>query len=512
MRRPLLALSTLLVASTSAFAQTVDPQGAQQLTNDLKRYLSEPAFAKGIIAVAVDGDAYKISFDPKALLRLMPPGAGEKVEIGTYAVHVKPRGDGTWDVKSGPLPSGSIEVSRPEGQQSVRWTVADSSFEGVYDPSIAALLSGSGTYGAMTLASKEAKGGVEVKVDSGSVTSNGAKAGEGAADVTSQMVLKGFSETIASHENNGLPFQATFGAPTLTYDYAAKTIKSRAMLDLLAFFIANSEEAKLKANQADLKTRLTGVLPLWQRVDGKYAFNDMTVATPIGNFAASTATARVGLDGVSQNGTYDYGLKVTGLKVPPAILPPWSVSLLPTEMDINFGATNLDVDTAVRSAIAAFDLNRDPPIDKAVGDAIAAAFLAKGPKFTMPKSYVKNADTEITVEGDVTMTQEAVEERAKPAINATIHAFGYDKLVEKLQAAATQDPQVAQIFPMALAVKGFGKTLPDGSIEWIVNGKPDGSVLVNGAMLKGPDPIPSPEPLPDPNAAPGAPAPAPAPQ
>jgi hypothetical protein len=48
---------------------------------------------------------------------------------------------------------------------------------------------------------------------------------------------------------------------------------------------------------------------------------------------------------------------------------------------------------------------------------------------------------------------------------------------------------MAQAFPFALAVKGFGKTLPDGRLEWVIDTKADGSVKVNGAMLKGPDEV-----------------------
>ncbi len=71
----------------------------------------------------------------------------------------------------------------------------------------------------------------------------------------------------------------------------------------------------------------------------------------------------------------------------------------------------------------------------------------------------------------------------------TFDVAGYDKLVEGLQEAAKSEPEVAQYVPVALAVKGFGKTLPDGRLEWIVNAAPDGSVTVNGVMLKPADPV-----------------------
>jgi hypothetical protein len=71
----------------------------------------------------------------------------------------------------------------------------------------------------------------------------------------------------------------------------------------------------------------------------------------------------------------------------------------------------------------------------------------------------------------------------------TVDVAGFDKIVEGLQEAAKSEPEVAQYVPVALMVKGFGKTLTDGRMEWAINAKPDGSVLVNGVMLKPADPV-----------------------
>jgi acylphosphatase len=96
---------------------------------------------------------------------------------------------------------------------------------------------------------------------------------------------------------------------------------------------------------------------------------------------------------------------------------------------------------------------------------------------------VKNGSIEVALEGEMTFPGK------KPDANVTIDVAGYDKIVASLQEAAKTEPEAAQYFPIALAIKGFGKTLPDGRIEWAINAKPDGSVIVNGAMLKQPDPV-----------------------
>jgi hypothetical protein len=143
----------------------------------------------------------------------------------------------------------------------------------------------------------------------------------------------------------------------------------------------------------------------------------------------------------------------------------------------------MDLDSLARKAIEAFDLDQDPPLPAGFGDTLTADFMAKGPKVVIGHSTVKNADIEIAMEGDMTFPG------MKPEANLTIDIAGFDKIVESLQTAAKSEPEAAQYFPVVLAAKGFGKTLPDGSLEWVINAKADGSVTVNGAMLKPADAV-----------------------
>ncbi|WP_181167096.1 hypothetical protein [Mesorhizobium sp. B2-8-3] len=77
----------------------------------------------------------------------------------------------------------------------------------------------------------------------------------------------------------------------------------------------------------------------------------------------------------------------------------------------------------------------------------------------------------------------------KPQASVIVDIAGYDKIVQAVQEGAETDPQAAQAFPGLLAIKGFAKTLPDGRFEWVVDAKADGSVIVNGAMLKPADAV-----------------------
>ena len=63
-----LPFAFLLALSAPAFGQTVDSQGAKQLSDDLSRYVGKQALNEGILKVSAEGGAYKITFNLQALV------------------------------------------------------------------------------------------------------------------------------------------------------------------------------------------------------------------------------------------------------------------------------------------------------------------------------------------------------------------------------------------------------------------------------------------------------------
>ncbi|MFD2056388.1 hypothetical protein ACFSQT_25935 [Mesorhizobium calcicola] len=473
----------LVALSAPAFGQTVDNQGAKQLSEDLSRYVGKKALDKGILKVSFEGDAYKIAFDFKALAESLPDQKLLKLDVVPYALMVRPRSDGSWDVSMDFSQSASFEFNGPEGLQSTQFSIKDGKGSGVYDPNLAAFTSGTSSMAGMTMASKDAKQHMEASAGAGTATIAATKSATGGVDFTTSQKVSNFVETINFDDpESGLKFPVNVKSPELSVEASGKGVRTKPLLDLLAFAVANEDEAMLKANQAQLKSLLLAALPVWEHVEGTYGFKDFAVESPVGNFGAAQLSTAFGSDGVAQNGKITYGIKASGLTVPQQLLPSWSVALLPTDVELNFGGANIDLDSMAKKAIEAFDLNQNPPLSADFGDKLKADFLAKTPKVVLGHSTVKNKDTEIALEGEMTFPGE------KPEASMTVDVTGFDKLVEGLQAAAKSEPEVAQYVPAALMVKGFGKTLPDGRIEWVVNAKADGSVMVNGVMLKPADP------------------------
>ncbi|MER8896267.1 hypothetical protein [Mesorhizobium sp. M0676] len=480
-----LPFALLLACSAPALGQTVDSEGAKQLTDNLARYFSKKPFEIGFLKVSVEGDAYKLAFDFKPVVELLAKQDGLKLDLTPYTLLTKPRSDGAWDVSGNLAPEGSMEFNGPQGPQSMKMSIKGGKFVGVYDPELAAFSSATSSLEGMNMASQDARQRTEMSSGAGTATMSATKGANGGVDFSMVQTIADFAEVITiDNPNSGQKIPLTVKSPEFSVDAKGKGLRTKPILDLLAFAVANEDEAKLKANQAELKSHLLTALPIWERIDGAYSLKDFSVGSPIGSFGAATLGIAFGMDGVSRNGTISYGIKASGLSIPQNLVPAWSVALLPTDIDLNFGGANIDLDTMAKKAIEAFDLNNNPPLSADFGDGVKKDFLANGPKILIGHSTVKGGGAEIGLEGDMTFP-----DGEKPDANVTIDVTGYDKIVASLQEAAKTDPQASQAFTGALAIKGFAKTLPDGRIEWVINARHDGSVTVNGAMLKGPDPV-----------------------
>lgn len=474
----------LLACSAPAFGQTVDSQGAKQLTDNLAHYFGKKPFDIGFVKVSVEGDAYKLAFDFKPLVEMIGKQDGFKFDFSPYALLTKPRSDGAWDVSANFTAQGSMEFNGDRGPQSAKMSFKGHRLVGIYDPKLAAFSSATSSLEGMTMTSQDPTQRTDLSTGAATATIGATKGQNGGVDFTMGQTVADFNETVTiGSPGSGQKIPLTLKSPELSVDAKGKGVRTKPLLDLLAFAVANEDEAKLKANQAELKSHLLAALPLWERIDGAYNLKDVRVVSPTGNFGAAAVGIAFGMDGIARNGTINYAIKASGLSMPQNLIPSWAIALLPTDLDLNFGGANIDLDTMAKKAIEAFDLNKNPPLSQEIGDGLKKEFLANGPKIVIGHSTVKGGGAEIALEGDMTFP-----DGEKPDANVTIDVTGYDKIVAALQEAAKTDPQASQAFTGALAIKGFAKTLPDGRIEWVINARHDGSVTVNGAMLKGPDP------------------------
>jgi hypothetical protein len=301
--------------------------------------------------------------------------------------------------------------------------------------------------------------------------------------------MAGFEQTMRlSDSESGMDIPVVLRSPELAYNSGGTGLRSQALLDLMAFAVSHADEADLKVAEPELKTLLRNALPLWDRLDGAYGWRELSVGTPLGIFGAANARFEGAMDGVRKDGTLSYRFVIDDLQIPADVAPQWMMPLMPDDIDLNLAGTGIDLEGPATAAIDALDLSRDPPIPDEVGNMIAAQFLANPPKFVISRSILRNKDTEISAEGEMTFAG------GQPAFTATVEATGFDAAVNAIQQAIPTAPEAQQAFMVAVAAKGFAKTLADGRLQWIIEMTPDGAVRVNGAVVKPPAPeTPSPQ-------------------
>ncbi|TJV13334.1 MAG: hypothetical protein E5Y18_21600, partial [Mesorhizobium sp.] len=123
----------------------------------------------------------------------------------------------------------------------------------------------------MTMNSRDAVQRAKVSTGAGTATMNASKAANGGVDFTATQSLADFAEALDFDDpKSGLKFPLTIKSPKLSVNATGKGVRTKPLLDLLAFAVANEDEARLKANQAQLKSLLLAALPLWERIDGTY--------------------------------------------------------------------------------------------------------------------------------------------------------------------------------------------------------------------------------------------------
>ncbi len=486
--RRLATLAAALALSTSAYAQTIDQSGATQIQQDLARYTSPAAFEKGILKVTPDSTGYRIDIDLKPLVALIPEmpelGDGFKLDVTPYSILVSPRPDGTWAVSGNTLvPDGKYELTTPDVTVKGEWTVAGGKHSGIYDPALAAYTSGEASLSSMSFKGEDPTGRRILNYGASTFTVSGTANPNGGVDVISRQEIAGFDDMqqFQLPDGAGTSVPVSTKAPSMTANMKGTGVRSRALLDLLAFGVANNDEAKIKANQAELKTLLLAALPLWESIMGAQDMDKLAITTPMGSLNAERINVSFSGHGVRDDGEMALGVKLDTMRISSLFMPAWAPPLLPTYVDFNLKVDNLDLDQPVKKAIAALDLSQDPPLPDAVGEEIAAAFQASPPRLLIQPSTLRSNLSEFTVEGAMTFPA------GEPNFLGTVEARDLDKTIDALKTAAEQMPELNESILGAQMAKGMAKTLPDGRLQWLIEAKGDGSVSINGQMVKGPD-------------------------
>jgi hypothetical protein len=404
------------------------------------------------------------------------PGGGIKVSALSFLT--TPQQGGTWKVAADSFPNASLHLSIPEGNYDGSLMMRGFKFAGVYDPKLAAFLTATNTVDAIDV--RWAAKDIDVSLEEAGYVVNleSSDAGGGAANSKVRHTLKSVLETVKATHDGKTPVNIVYKVGPITSDASAEGVRSRGMLDLWAFLVGLGGADNITQHQDELKSRLTNLLPLWTSTKVSATIDGVAVQLPFGDVSVKTIVERVALSGIVPHGEFELGLKIDGLSLPTALLPSWSVPLLPNLLDTNVKFAVDGLDQIAKTAIADFDLNEDPPLSEESQEKLAGMWLIGNPKIVIQPSRIASPNYTVSLQGELTIKGE------KPSGHVTIEADGFDKSLALVQAAAQANPELKQVIAGLGMAKSLAKAGADGKLSWEVVLSADGGVAINRQKVK----------------------------
>ena len=470
----LAAFVFLVSASTSVLAATATPEEAQRLTDVFQSYLGKEP---GVVTVTLAGDAYdvKIDFAP-FIAKVKQPNFS--ADVTPLVMKLTDQGGGKWLVtQDQPL---SLSANAP-GQLEMTAKVGSMKSTAVFDQNIPAFISSTTDFADFSVdetvtvpgnAPTHVAYGIKSMRYETTATASGTDAVDATVHSTSSGFIEKFSLPASPVSPTGMDVSVT--ADTATTDAAIKGLKTKAVYQLIAWFVAHPSEEAIKAGQSELKAILGASLPLFENISSKGTLQNIAVATPVGPAGVASVSFDVDINGIVVDGMLHEGFTVEGLVLPPGLVPPWATDLVPNKLALDFKIADFDLAAPAKILIDNMDLSNKDPIKPELQLKLLAALLPKGAvTLSMGPSKIVGKILDVGFEG--AMTAGPV---GKPLGEATVKAKGLDQVLDVLKAAPPE--MVGRTIPGLFAAKGMAKTEADGSMSWKIENTLQGDVLVNG--------------------------------
>lgn len=493
------ALLLALAPVSAAWALPATDEGAARLTGVLQTYLGT---TPGVVSVTPQGDSYTLKLDPAPLLAQVP-GDKAQVTVSPLTYQLTDNGDGSWGVTEDQTLSWSVVAPKAfeqKGSTRIQST-------GTWDETLVGFRQQTAVLTDYAIDSVQYGPAETLGPDGQPVTP--------APDAEPQVISRDhqttahmeISTTGTAGKAGGLDQAMTFtatdlkqrqeisvmpGSAPMLVELAAPGYegsgtltgaRSEGIFALVAWFVAHPSEAQIKGAQDGLRDRLSAAMPLWDDANVEMAVRDMKITSPMGEFGLASAKMAVGLSGATPDGRFAETLVLSGLTVPPGVLPDWAVPILPQEVSVDFAASDFNLAAPAKLLIEGFDLNAPEPLAKLTPEVMLPALLPGGKAaLKLAPSQIKGEGYQIDYRGDM-----AVGPGTTPVGQALIEAQGLDKVESALAAAPPE--QAGQPLMMLRMARALSKPGDGGNAVWDIQMPEGGQITVNGQPM-GPPPAP----------------------
>ncbi len=462
-----------LLLTTPIWAEPATPEGAAQLTQSLQTYFGK---TPGVVLVQPMGDGYGLRLDPLPLLSKVDPAV--KISMTPLEFQLIAQGDGLWAVAQDQALALTIDAG-PELQMALNFGHITAT--GVFDATLMAFTTSNAEVTGINLeqAMKDPALGdstARYAIDKVTYQSDAKANPAGGVDGASSYRITGFAETMTFPAGADLPpMDLTISTDIYSVDSKMIGLRSKALADLLAFFVAHPSEVEVKAGQAALKVALTQALPLFDRLETVGTVGPLTIGSPLGDFGLTDLRFEVDANGAVANGSFREAISFAGLTMPAGILPDWATPLVPVEGRLDFRVDGFDLAAPSAMLLDALDLSALNPIPAGIEAQLLAALLPTGElAVSMPTGHVANDTYKMTFDG----TMNAGPSTQIPTGQARVQVLGWDAVLAALQAAPPE--MTVEMIPAFMLVGGMARAAKGGGLEWVIDATAPGKVLING--------------------------------
>ena len=462
------ALLCALPASAADRAPT--PEGADALRALVAKFLpTAQTGASPLVTVTPESADYLISVDLSAVGALLSH-VGLSFAPATVVYKGAEQDDGNWRLMLDSLPR--IAFQSEKGSGSVE--LANFRSAALISPALAWLLSGSASAdkGTFRIATPNAEQSIDFGAVQENVTTN-----VGAEGSVSTLVKENLSDVAfnaAGIQKDDAPFDISGRIDTALIEVGVDGFKSRKAFDLWSLLASHRSRIDLAAHQAELKGLLRELAaPGLEFAEGIDAQKTLIVAS-IGAITLADVKYRLAAANAGPESSIRLDLSAEGLGLPAGLVAPQAGDLMPSKIDVTATLKGVDLAAAANTWIEAFSLEGDGPvITDEDADKVHAALLSAGPiRIEFAPSHILAPAVDADFTGVVRF------DHGKPAGAMTVHMRGFDKTMAAVKALG---PEVAaKALPAMALAKGFSQTDSDGSLSWLVELDPDGSLMVNG--------------------------------
>jgi hypothetical protein len=468
----IIALPLGLIAGAAMAEAT--PEGAAALTTTLQTYLGA---TDGVVTVAPAGDAYDVTLDFAPLMAKAP--AEVKSTVTPIEFSLTDNGDGTWEMAQDQALDFTMTVP---GAADISVKIGNLTSTGTFDTVLQSFTTS--TTEASDIAVNEkitspetGETNVAYTLASMKMDSTAQPGANGGVDSKGTFEATGLSETFTVPEM-GMPLTLTAANQTGTMDVTG--MRPDAIYKLIAFAIANPDEAAAAAQQDVLKGIIKDGLPIFAHLGSTGTVNDIKIESPIGTIAMTDMAVEVEANGLVDDGMLREAFTLNGLSLPAGVVPDWAAQLVPSTVKLDFKASGFNLAAPAALLLETVNLANPVPNTPEQDQAMLAALLPKGAvDITLAPGAITSPLYNLAFEGAFS----AGPASPMPVGKATVTATG---LTAVEQALAAAPPEMgSQITPMLKMAEAMGKPGADGAMVWELEATAEGGFLVNGANMMG---------------------------